>query len=772
MEASTYIEYRNWISDLSEDNFNALILNYIKEYYCTKDAYICNGPYDGGNDLVLNIDGKEIKRNIQITIQKKDIERKVIDDVLKASRNVSKYSYQSTLDFYCSQHISETKQKELKRTAFVNYNIELIIYDNYRLAELVTEYKSMLSVLRKIKERAFPKESLNIDKNTKILFDCLSTNSNIGAIKMNFIVSYILFHIYDNGPSTVTEIYDGINRIFCDKFTKSYYESLIGRLNQAEEVQAVNLDKPKRFDLSLATRSKLEEIKHRSEIDEASLISEYHQIIQQYNLNLNVEEISQFIINMFNENYEVDVDEITQKSNNRRVQLRKIYTALITYIHTNAHVEEETAKEIAKKIIDVSNKNTTINKSSISRMFINLFQDDKLEDYLNSSERIVYLDTQILLQIICSSYKEIAEPDILYDIVKNFMTTIEDSNIPISLHTTDGYIEEVVAHLHNALKLEQFLALPYIQSLGRSKNVFFNFYLALQKVENYESFTDFISQLLDIDEDDVLNNFDNSVTSALIDIFDCLDISVDHIPYIEPVEYQKYKKEYEKILSYNNLDQKSYEARKNDLKTILYIAKEIAPGSSIPPYLITWDSSFYTVRDELKKFKELKYWHIYSPQKFTNTLSILNFRIDPNSVNNNIISLVEENFNLSNSTISFLDILNNLFDENDLSKWELAKKFASMRKEQEKDEDNKKSGVEFNNLPIDEFLLLILNNYQKNDSSKDLIDLFHNNEYANRIVEIICLHIDSFKTKDNKLNPEIITSLDELITENKRDASK
>lgn len=95
-----------------------------------------------------------------------------------------------------------------------------------------------------------------------------------------------------------------------------------------------------------------------------------------------------------------------------------------------------------------------------------------------------------------------------------------------------------------------------------------------------------------------------------------------------------------------------------------------------------------------------------------------------------------------------------------------------MRKEQEKDEDNKKSGVEFNNLPIDELLLLILNNYQKNDSSKDLIDLFHNNEYANRIVEIICLHIDSFKTKDNKLNPEIITSLDELINENKRDASK
>lgn len=767
MDASTYIEYRNWISELSEDHFNELILNYIKEYYDTKDAYICNGPYDGGNDLVLTIKGKEIKRNIQITIQKKDIEKKVIDDVSKAFQNVSKFSYLNKLDVYCSQHLSETKQQELKRTAFIDYNIELIIYDNYRLAELVTEYKSMLAVLRKVKEQAFPKESLNIDKNTKILFDCLSTNSNIGAIKINFIVSYILFHIYDNGPSTTTELYNSINNIFCNKFTKSYFEGLIGKLNQTGEIQAINQDKPKRFDLSSTTRYRLDEIKQRSIIAEKSLISEYHEIIQQYNLDLNIEEISKFIINMFNENYEVDVDEISQKSNNRRIQLKKIYADLLAYINKKAQVEEDVAKEIAQKLIDVSNKNTSINKSSISKMFINLFQDDKLEDYLNRAERTLYLDTQILLQIICTSYKGISNPDILYNIVKDFSVAIDNSNVPISLHTTDGYIEEVVAHLRNALKLEQFLDLPYIKSLGRSKNVFFNFYLSLRDIEEYESFTDFIVQLLDIEADDVINNFDYAVTNSLRYIFESLNIDIEPTPYIEPDEYQKYKREYEKILTFNNLDQKSYEARKNDLKTILYIAKEFVSNTPIPPYLITWDSSFYTVRDELKKFREIKYWHIYSPQKFTNTLSILNFKIDPTSVNNNIISLVEENFNLSNSTISFLDVLNNLFDKKDLSKWELAQKFASLRKEQEKD-DAQKDRIEFNNLPIDEILLLILNNYQKNGASKDLIELFQNNEYADKIIDIIRSYINSFKTINNQLKPEIISRLNALIEENKK----
>ena len=61
MDSSNYNEYRNFISSLSEDNFNDLVLSYIKEYYNTKDAYISNGPYDGGNDLIIAVDGKEIK---------------------------------------------------------------------------------------------------------------------------------------------------------------------------------------------------------------------------------------------------------------------------------------------------------------------------------------------------------------------------------------------------------------------------------------------------------------------------------------------------------------------------------------------------------------------------------------------------------------------------------------------------------------------------------------------------------------------------------------
>lgn len=775
MDSSNYNEYRNFISSLSEDNFNDLVLSYIKEYYNTKDAYISNGPYDGGNDLIIAVDGKEIKRNIQITVQSKELPKKIIEDVIKAHDNVAQYAYLSKLDFYCSHHISGEKKNELKRTAEVDYNIDLNIYDNYRLGELVAEYKSMQDVIRKVYRRAFPNESLQLDRNTKILFDHLSVSKDIGAIKVNFIISFILFHFYEKGISTTDEVFTALNSTFCNRFDRPYYENLIGRLNEKGDIYVVDNNKPKKFDLSTSTRRRLEEIENNSNLTEIALLNELHRILTNYNVNLNTKELGDKILKMFNDNYSLDIEEMTKGQDNLSKRLKRAYNDLASYIRKNTKLDDDTSKQLANELIKASDANPLINKSSISKMFINLFRNDKLDEYLNTSERKLFLDTQILLQLICVTFKDFDNPDRLYSTVKVFKNSIKKSNIPISLHTTTGYIDEVVAHLHNALKLERFLSLPYIKSLGPSKNVFFNFYHQLCNVVHYDSFAEFVSILLGIDMDEVNSgkDFILEATPVLSDILKGLGISIETPPIFD--DYQKYQKEYETTLSYHKLEHKSYEARKNDLNTILYISKESQQKEDeISPYLITWDSSFYNVRNDFRKFTELGYWYIYSPQKFSNTISILNFKIDPSSVNDNIISLVEENFNASNETISFIDLLNGLFDKEDVSEWALAQKFAKLRaklaKEEEEEDKNK---VEFKNLPIDEFLLLILNTYQSNSNGNikyaDLTSLFQNNQYSDQIMDIINKYIHDFKSEDNKLRSEILEEMNRLILINREE---
>lgn len=769
MNSSNYIEYRNLISNLSEDHFNEFVLSFVKDYYNTKDAYISNGPYDGGNDLVVNKNGHDIKLNVQLTIQTDRLSNKILEDVEKASKNVTKYAYVNHLYFYCNHHISGERQNTLKQTALFDYNITLEIYDNYRLAELMSEYPSMLKVLRKVIGHILPAETLTLDRNTKILFDYLSMNKNIGEIKVNFIISFILFHLYSEGASSVEQIYISLNTKFSGKITKLYCEQLVGKLKERGLIELVDDNKPKKYIISEGTKKQLETIEDNSTIQERQLLDELHQILSRYKVQLDTHKIIGLIIKMFHENYSLDIEELVKKSPSQKNTIKKTYNSLVSYIKQYSQLESSQIEDLAANLITACNANPLINKSSISSMFVNLFQSDKLDDYLNNEKRILYLDTQILLQIICITYKEFDNHDMLYSMARSFYKTVSSSSdVPISLHTTTGYVDEVVRHLYNALKLERFLSLPYIKALGPSKNVFFNFYQQLLTLEHYDSFSDFVESLLDIDITDFKEeDFIQEATSIITNALESLKIRVENIPIFD--DYVKYQKEYENTLSYYGLDKKSYDARKNDLNTILYISDKLN-NITISPYLITWDTSFYKVRKCFQKFKELGYWYIYSPQKFANTLSVLNFKIDPTSVNNNIISFVEENFNASSETISFLDLLNGLFYKKDLSEWQFARKIAKMREQLQKDNEISDK-VEYPNLPIDEMLLLLQNEYQNSPGQfnhSDLISLFQDNAYSDPIIDIIKKYIDSYKNSENKISQNIVAEINLLIAQQKK----
>ena len=103
-------ERRNIIAALSEDNFNSLVTAYIKGIYNADEVWVCNGPYDGGKDIVAAKGDKEIRINFQATVQKNRIENKIKDDVNKLERALKTGVAKSKkLSFFCSQHISQSK---------------------------------------------------------------------------------------------------------------------------------------------------------------------------------------------------------------------------------------------------------------------------------------------------------------------------------------------------------------------------------------------------------------------------------------------------------------------------------------------------------------------------------------------------------------------------------------------------------------------------------------------------------------------------------------
>jgi hypothetical protein len=772
METNFSEEYKNWIETLSEPNFKELVKDFVKEYYNTKSVCLCDGPYDGGIDLIIINDKQmEIKRNIQITVQRTGYKTKLINDLKKSKENVDKYSYLNKLDFYINSTISQSNINKLKREAEVDYLIDLNIYDANRLAELANEYKSIRKAIEKFHQQAFPKEKISVDKNTKILFDTLSLNKDMTAIKTNFIQSLILSHLYQKGQASTKELYNSLKDCFFEKVQENIIQSEIGKLKKEGKIIDIPESQPKKFKLVDSTTERMKQIDETAQMNESMLIHDFEKILNKYSSSLQAKEIAEYIMKLYNANYEIDENEVLKPLNNHEQKIQGIFKSFISYLQKEHYINELKANDIARELLVVCERNSFLNKVSISKMFMNLFKSDKLEEYLNSSKRIIFIDTQVLLQIICCKFEETSYSDQLYNATKTFLNTIQQSSIDIELHTTNEYIEEVAWHILTASKLENFLSLPYIQDLGKSKNVFFNFYLNIKEEHEYNDFNEFINELLDVDITQLYSDQEkvDELVSSLLERLDLLNIEVNSIPKFE--EYDKYKKEYENTLSYIKNDQKSYEARKHDLNTVLYISMyyDSEEGTFPEPFLITWDTSFFEVRKSFRKFG-LNYWYLYPPLKFANTISVINLKIDSKVINYNIISLVEENFNLSNESISFIDLISELFNDKNISEWKLIDKLTKLRKKlQENIKKEDFTADHHKNLPIDELLLLMQNYYRdpnNHKNYKDYVKTFQNDANADRISLLIENHLEDFQSKEG-INILIIEEMDKIISYNR-----
>lgn len=84
-------------------------------------------------------------------------------------------------------------------------------------------------------------------------------------------------------------------------------------------------------------------------------------------------------------------------------------------------------------------------------------------------------------------------------------------------------------------------------------------------------------------------------------------------------------------------------------------------------------------------------WKLYAPTVLANKIDIMNLNINSNALTYNIITLSETNFVLSNDSISFYDMLNSMFPDNN-SNLNLAKEIALLRKGEREQTKKKISG--------------------------------------------------------------------------------
>ena len=733
------------------------------------DVEITHGKDEYGKDIVFKEYDIRLKKHrwFAVVVKNKNAEMQDFEDGGEISRQINlsfQYPFKDSdgNENYISQVIVVingtigTQSKEI---------ISKVLRPQYQNNVELWNYQKFEQEVEIIKEVDSP-----FNKQTKILFDVLTLNKDFVEIKKTFIFSYIYSFLYANPNSNEDEIFKYINSQL-NNSNKDYIVKALNDLRMRKNILSPQNNK-KLYYLSDGKKSEIDLIYSDINSKESELKRIIDDFLNNNKIDIDSSELIDLLYKLYQENYTIDIEEMKSTNNSFSASLKNTFTDLICYFRSKK-IKEENAKSYSNELIKLCDENDFLNKLSAVHLFNNLYSSDKLEKYINDKKIKIVLDTQILIRLVCVLYdKDYDFSDMALQSIKILHSTLENYNNKVEIYSTYDYLEEVANHLLDAIKLQKFLKLPFVSELGKSKNVFYNFYLELKKndkIDNSDSFLEFVDNLLNEELNYSTNkDFVEQTIRALADLLEMYDISfIQHQSY---PDFQEIKKEYE----INLFDQKKDRANKaieNDLRTILYLST--IENSYGEPFLITWDSVFYSFRKPLlAKHPEFAFWYIYSPLKVVDRLSVMNFNLNPKSINLNIISLTETNYNYTTKTTSFLDVLSQFFGNENINN-NFIKKLGSLRKNTRDIENINPTFEDFKEDEdggnITKLLLKIRNRYSSYESKynfNDVIGMFELPDFEEDIISILSATVSDFST--DKINSMFI-DFDKLIECNKKE---
>ena len=728
------------ISSLSEEQFRRFVKEYLRAYYSTSEVDVIDGPHDGGNDAVVYKNGTHLKISIQITVQE-NIEKKIIEDIRKAKANVETYQYNPNLLFFYARTISGSKKNEYTRVAELDYGISLRIFDKKSLASAVDYYPQLADLLTDLLAGIKTKQ-FRIDSKNKIIFDMLTSGGMINNIKSEFIRTLAQYSIFENGPQPIGAVVSYVNNQLNCNIDSEYFSELINSYSSGLTIHENGV-----CDIDKDQREKIIAIKAETNAAQETIIKNINRICVKFGItNPSAERIFQIICAIYNKMSDVEVGNITQ-GYNVTGSVDKIITHLREQIASSNPIFN--ASEIVQEIISVTVDSDYFAKLSTTQLFSNLFKQDELEEYLSLIPKNIYLDTQILLQIICYLFVDVECPDFQYQSAKTLFKHINNSKCKISLYTSYDYVEEVCVHLWDGFAVSEIEKHIDFSAFGKSNNIFYCFYKYLldSNEKDYKSYNDFIVDLIGIDVYSVNSRqeFINKASTNIADILSMQDFSIVELEYISPRELDNLTKEYGLIEKSSR--HKPYRAVLSDIKMVQYLSdvnNHINPETELAdePFFITCDSSLYSYRKSfMERYPKRFHWYIYTPLKFANRLSVINFKPDSSALTLDLINVAEANFNSSTSNEkSFIDILAMFVGKTNENSWAIAKRIRELSDINKDNSDN----VDFSQIKPTELIESVLTkmvSYYSNPQStfnlSELIDLIADDNYASQFDSFI-----------------------------------
>lgn len=498
------------------------------------------------------------------------------------------------------------------------------------------------------------------DPKKQALYDFIYYNNGTSQIRNQIVISFFLHTLSSNGgAASLEQIQKACNNQFNTTAEKSFYKSIAKDLSKPS-VNKVILDGLFDDDVSLTESESMRIKKLREDFyfQEKMFALEIREILKAYDIEDKTDYVIEKLTNLFKANYDIDFKEMIDKGSEAidNVQSVKDFLSSLKKIVTR----DTSAESVFKQLMATCTANDFLNRISVGEVFAKVSNLSQIEEYYNQRERIVYLDTNVLLHVLCCYYEDTTEYDnVHYQTAREFLR-YADRHQNVILRTTDIYTQEVAFQFKEALLLVAFEELGIFTKIESSNNVLFKFYVGLRRAgileDDVTSFADFLKGFQLEEENLEDKSFLFNTTQLVAELLEYMNIEVINLP--------QYSKEDMVELIKNSLTMsgkfKDLVPMNNDAIMVCHIGDK--NYHEIEPTFVTWDTSFFDIRKRfVKKFTNCIMWHLFTPNKFLNHALLLEFKIDSSNVTNDFISLIDS-INIQEKTKNILDLVSQLLD--------------------------------------------------------------------------------------------------------------
>lgn len=504
------------------------------------------------------------------------------------------------------------------------------------------------------------------NEENALLYDYLSYGNSSITIKNRFIDTYIQHQLYKYGSLTEDDLIKKVNDFSDNSLAASAAKRKLESLARLDSISVIT-SVPKTYGLNSDEHNRIKEAEENFNEAMASFDTAMHDLLLEYGLNNQYDKVLSIVNQHIEAQYNYDINEALLDFQNENRNTISSYTDFLDKLQRIGCGQE--AESIYKSILNICKDNDVLVRINAGKAFRRLSDPEQFDSYVRKAERDVWIDTQILLYLLCYNEDFAAYDHAYYKAAYNLFQMQHRKTFHYKV--PHFYVRELVYHLRQALLLISLVDSKFAQGIELSKNVFFQHYLCLKRndglPEDIETFEDYMEKHFNLCENDAYESDFTSIAVGVVEsMLQNFNVEIISVPLFEDKSMTNSCFIFEQAAKEKSVKPKDGHTLTNDswMGLVLFENKD-----EYKPIFLTLDSMFEPYRrlyaGRYKRGQTFN-WHLFSPSKFINHIDFIDFKISATNLTDDLISLIEIP-TVKDKTLSVLDRFSRFLDIPNLS---------------------------------------------------------------------------------------------------------